>query len=280
MISVVIVGSIAQDDVVMLDARLRPGSHNSASLAGGRIGGGAANTAMAMARAGDRVRVLSAVGPDQAGASLLAQLSGVGVDTSLVSRAAHETTRSLVIIDPDGERTVVNLARAAVPLPAEAASLEADWCYVRSADPALTPVLQQLLARGVKVLAHIPPVTDGLRPARVLVGSASDLDAAFLAAPFASARRVAGDALDWMVVTEGENGAVAYGANKTIRQAAREVVVVDSTGAGDVFAGGLMHALGAGASMAEALRIAVHWGTASVAYAGTIPPAGFPGSAL
>ena len=280
MTSVVIVGSIAQDEVVVLDGPLRPGSHNGARLAGARIGGGAANTAMAMARAGDRVRVVSAVGPDEAGASLLVQLSGVGVDTSLVSRAAHETTRSLVVIDPDGERTVVNLARAAVPLPVGLASLDADWCYVRSADPALTPVLQQLLARGVNVLAHIPPVTDGLRPARVLVGSASDLDEAFLAAPFSSARRVAGDLLEWMVVTAGENGAVAYGANETIRQAARQVEVVDSTGAGDVFAGGLVHALGAGASMAEALRIAVHWGTASVAYAGTIPPAGFPGADL
>jgi len=52
--------------------------------------------------------------------------------------------------------------------------------------------------------------------------------------------------------------------------------VVDTTGAGDAFAAGLMMALGGGAGMAQALQLASHWGGASVGYHGTVPPPEFP----
>ena len=138
-----LVGSIAWDEVVELDAPLRVGSHNAGRWRGGRIGGGATNTAMALARAGEHVQVASAVGSDAAGRRLIDALTAAGVDTTMIDRAAPETTRSLVMLDAGGDRTVVNLARAPVPLPPPFANCEAaaDWVYVRSADPTLTPVL-------------------------------------------------------------------------------------------------------------------------------------------
>ena len=45
---------------------------------------------------------------------------------------------------------------------------------------------------------------------------------------------------------------------------APEVEVVDTTGAGDVFAAGLVHGLVEGRAMVEALRTAVAWGVAAV----------------
>ena len=273
-----VVGSIAWDEIVALDAPLRPGSHNGGHRRGGRIGGGAANTAMALARAGERVQVASAVGGDAAGRRLVDELERVGVDTTLIDRDAAATTRSLVLLDPGGERTVVNLARAPVPLSARFAESEAsaNWLYVRSGDPALTQVLADRVARGGRVLAHLPPARDGFRPAQVLVASASDLDRAFLADPFAAGLRVAGDVLEWMVVTRGAAGARAYGPDAFLEQAARRVDAVDSTGAGDVFAAGLLHAMARGMAMADALATAAAWGAASVRYAGTVPPPEFP----
>ena len=270
-----VVGSVAWDEIVRLDGPLRAGSHNGGCFEGGRIGGGAANTAMALARAGDAVRVVSAVGEDAAGRELLDGLASLGVDVSLVDRHAEETTRSLVMLDPSGERTVVNLARAPVPLPEGLADMAADWLYVRSADPALTEVLARRVAGGGRVLAHVPPVQDDFRRAQVLVGSASDLDEDFLSDPFSAGRRIAGDALEWMVVTYGGMGARAFGPGSVLERRARQVDVVDSTGAGDVFAGGLLHALAAGMTMDDALAAAVRWGTASVGYAGTVPPESF-----
>jgi len=272
----VIVGSIAWDEIVELEGPLRAGSHNNGYPRGGRIGGGAANTAMGLARGGDRVSVVSAVGADSAGAALVARLQELGVDCSWVFREAEATTRSLVMLDAEGERTVVNLARAVVPLPDELDRMEAAWLYVRSADPALTGVLAKRVARGLRVLAHVPPTQTGCRPAQVLVASASDVDAAFLSDPYAAGRCIAGERLEWMVVTYGPDGARAFGPDTVLSEPAPKVTVVDSTGAGDVFAAGLLHGLARSGDMEQALATGVAWGSASVTYAGTVPPRGFP----
>lgn len=274
--NIVIVGSIAWDEIVQLDAPLRAGSHNGGRLREGRIGGGAANTAMALARAGDFVRVVSAVGQDEQGRALLSQLGELGVDLSLVDRNADETTRSLVMLDAAGERTVVNLARARVPLPYGLDRVDADWLYVRSADPALTDVLASRLRFGGRVLAHVPPVKTGFRPAQILVASASDVDRDFLADPFAAGRRIAGEGLEWVVLTYGADGASAFTSGRALHQPAPRISAADSTGAGDVFAAGLLHALAANEDMAHALATAVAWGSESVTYVGTVPPSTFP----
>ena len=97
------------------------------------------------------------------------KLAGMGLDLTHLYRLAQATTRSLVMLDPEGERTIVNLARAEVPLPPDLVGFPADCIYARSADPALTPVLAAL-ARIAMVVAHVPPLVEGFRPARVLVG--------------------------------------------------------------------------------------------------------------
>ncbi len=275
MTGVLVVGSIAWDEVVRLGEPLRVGSHNSGRDAGRRIGGGGANSAMALARAGIAVEVVSAVGENGDGTELVERLSGMGVGVSMVGRHAGPTTRSLVLLDEHGERTVVNLARAALRLPQGLEAVQAGCVYVRSSEPELSHFLQGRRQQGW-VIAHIPPLRAYARAAQVLVGSASDLDDDFLAAPFAAGQAVAGDCLEWVVITRGADGAVAYGRDTVLRQPAPTVPVVDSTGAGDVFAAGLAAALAQGQEMAQALARAVQWGSASVSYAGTVPPEHFP----
>jgi sugar/nucleoside kinase (ribokinase family) len=272
---ILVIGSVAWDEVVRLEAPLQTGAHNAGVWEGRRIGGGAANTALAIAAAGDEALVVSAVGGDLDGERLSSDLARMGVDVRYVDRWGEATTRSLVLLDRTGERTIVNLARAPVPLPPDLADIAADCCYVRSTDPALTPILERRVQKGA-VLAHIPPLTDGIRPAQVLVGSASDLPPAFLTDPYAAGRRIAGAVLQWVVVTYGAEGARAFGEGNVLHQAAPAVEALDTTGAGDVFAAGLAHALARSVDMHEALRIAVDWGSASVCYLGTVPAPGFP----
>jgi ribokinase len=190
-----------------------------------------------------------------------------------VDRSGPVTTRSLVLLDGSGERTIVNLTRASVPLPSDLAEIAADCCYVRSADGGLAPLLTRL-AVAVPVLAHLPPLQPGALPVQVLMGSAADLPGDFLADPFAAGRRIAGVPLEWVVITAGAAGARAYGPRTVLERAAPRVEVVDSTGAGDVFAAGLAHALARGWDMERALATGVAWGSASVQYPGTVPPPG------
>jgi sugar/nucleoside kinase (ribokinase family) len=268
---IVVVGSVSIDEVVALRQPLRGGAHFDGRERGKRVGGGAANTAIPLAFAGHAVTVVSAVGTDPEGSAILARLSEAGVDTSQVMRRAGPSTRSLVLVDPDGERTIVNLHRCREEAPPRRLrTLPADVIYVRSRELDLAPILAGRLDSTL-VVAHVPPSGAGVRPANVLVASAADLADDERLAPWETGRRAAGEALDWIVVTRGPGGAEAHSADRRLLVPARDVAAVDSTGAGDVFASGLLHALAAGASMESALVAAVAWGTCA-AECGGIPP--------
>jgi ribokinase len=262
---IVVVGSVAQDDVVTLRQPLGEGRHLDAAGRRLRLGGGAANTAIPLRHAGHDVSLVAPVGADAAGEWLLAKLQEAGIDVSAVARVPGESTRSLVLVDPAGERTIVNLhrCREAGP-PARLAALAPDAVYVRSRDLDLGGLLAEVAPRAL-VVAHVPPLDAGARPAHVLVGSESDLPPAFLADPWTAGRAVAGDGLRLVVVTRGSRGAEGFSASGRTAVPAPEARVVDTTGAGDVFAAGLVHALALGRPPGEALRTAVAWGTAAVA---------------
>lgn len=268
MARIVVVGSVAQDDVVSLVQPLRAGCHLDASGRRLRLGGGGANTAIPLRHAGHEVTLVAPVGADAVAEWLLAKLQGAGIDVSAVARVPGDSTRSLVLVDPGGERTIVNLnrCREAGP-PQRLASLEADAVYVRSRDLDLCELLAAATARGL-VVAHVPPLGPGSRPAHVLVGSESDLPPGFLADPWAAGREIAGPALRLVVVTRGERGAEAFSAAERFAVPAPRVAIVDSTAAGDVFAAGLVHGLALGRPTRALLEGAVAWGAAAVACPG------------
>jgi sugar/nucleoside kinase (ribokinase family) len=265
---IVVVGSVAQDDVVWLEQPLHEGRHLEGRRRQLRLGGGGANTAIPLRLAGHEVALVAPVGADPLGEWLLAKLQQKGVDVSAVQRVSGESTRSLVLLDPTGERTIVNLHRCREDGPPERLRrLPADAIYVRSRDRDLAPLLAERVG-STPVVAHVPPLAACSRPASVLVGSVSDLPPEFLAAPWSAGRAIAGEALRWVVITLGAQGAHAYGPEARLEVPAPVVPVVDSTAAGDVFAAGLVHALALGRTMEAALQTAVAWGAATVSCPG------------
>ncbi len=278
MARIVVVGSVAADEVVRLAGPLREGRHLEGRTAGRRLGGGGANAAVALAAAGHTVSLVTAVGDDEVGAWQLAELAAAGIETGAVARVAGASTRSVVLVDPGGERTIVNLGRAAeAHPPRRLLDLPADLIYVRTRSLGLAPLLAEVAAR-TPVVAHVPPLGQGVAPAHVVLGSASDLPPDVLADPLAAARRVAGPLLRWMVLTRGVAGARAFPvAGPVLTVPAPQVGARDSTGAGDAFAAGLCHGLvtaGIGAdAMAAALPVAVRWGAEKVRHDGSALPA-------
>ncbi len=269
MARILVVGSVASDEVVRLDRPLAEGAHLEAKSLGARLGGGAANTGLALAFAGNDTVLISSLGGDDLGRGLLAQLNAGGIDTSHVLTIHSPTTRSIVMIDARGERTIVNLERCIDPDPGRLVDIPADVLYVRSRAPGLAPFLSAKAAR-CRIVAHIPPLDAGCLPAHILVASASDLPGEVLSDPFAAGREIAGDILEWVVVTKGADGAKAYGANETLSLAAPSVTALDSTGAGDAFAAGLVHGLAAG--MPLALKTACAFGAEAVRWESSFLP--------
>ena len=188
------------------DSRCARGCTSTAASGAGVSGAARRTRRSPLAFAGHAVTVVSSVGTDPEGSTILARLSDAGVDTSQVMRRAGPSTRSLVLVEPDGERTVVNLHRCREEgPPRRLRTLPADVIYVRSRELDLAPILAARLDSTL-VVAHVPPSGAGVRPAHVLVASAADLSDDERLAPWETARRAAGEALGWIVVTRGPGG--------------------------------------------------------------------------
>jgi sugar/nucleoside kinase (ribokinase family) len=274
MARIVVIGSVARDDVVRLHEEFREGTHLQGAWHGPRLGGGAACTAVPLAHAGHDVVVVGSIGLDDLGEELIAELDATGVDMSQVARIDQPSTRSIILVDGEGERTVINVTRTHQDEPpARLLRLGADCVYVRSRRLDLAPLLREKAGSSL-IIAHLPPcLPEGVRPAHILVASASDVGADVLGDPLEVGRRVAGDLLQWVLVTHGAKGVVAYGQDQTLKMPAPLVKPVDTTGAGDTFAAGLVHALVTGKTMTEALETAVVWGAEATQWESSILPA-------
>jgi sugar/nucleoside kinase (ribokinase family) len=272
MARIAVVGSVARDEVVMLHEPLREGTHIGGAWRGPRLGGGAACTAVPLAYAGHHVVIVGSLGRDDVGVQVMQDLSTTGVDTSQIVYLDQPSTRSIILVNGNGERTIINVVRTHEPRPpARLLSLGAECVYVRSRRCDLAQLLREQAATAL-VVAHVPPADANARPAHVLVASASDVGPDVLDDPLTAGYRIAGDLLQWIVITEGSRGVTAYSDDQILRVAAREIIPVDTTGAGDSFAAGLVHALVSGSSMADALQTGVNWGGEATLWASSVLP--------
>src|SRR5512134_2462610 len=133
MARIAVVGSVARDDVVKLHQPLREGAHIDGAWLGPRLGGGAACTAVPLAYASHKVAIVASIGRDDVGKQVMKELSTTGVDTSQIVLLDQPSTRSIILVNGGGERTIVNLARTHGPSPpARLLLLGAKCVYVRS----------------------------------------------------------------------------------------------------------------------------------------------------
>ena len=276
MARIVVIGSVARDDVIHLTEPLRAGRHLNGVPTHARLGGGGANTAVALAAAGHQVTLLAAIGRDAVGEALLAELAAASVITTALAHLDQPTTRSYILVDPLGERTVINVARCeeAAP-PQRLLDLPADVVYVRSRRLDLAPLLAAK-ANDSLIIAHAPPIEPGMRPAHVVVASLSDLTADQGKSRAVLGKTVSNGLARWTVLTAGGAGAHAYGTTEALATPAQRVRPIDTTGAGDAFAAGLIHALLEHRPMVEALILAVRFGTEATLW----PTSGLPAAAV
>ena len=283
MARLLVIGNANADEVVRLDAPLVAGGHVRGRPEGIRLGGGGANAAGALAQAGHAVTLWAALGEDADGAMIRKACRAHGLDDSGLRTVPGGTTnRHLVLVGPDGDRTLIarrTLAADAAGTPPD--SLTAEGVLVKTFNPALASVMAARLACG-PVVAHAPPDEgdSGIRswPAGVWVTSETEMSPAQRADPWVDAAARGGPDLRWLVITRGARGAEALSRDGTLLVVSAEpgVRVVDTTGAGDVFAAGLLHGLASGAPMEVALRVATAWAGHAITAEGSVPPPGLP----
>ncbi|MFJ3660463.1 ribokinase [Streptomyces sp. NPDC090119] len=236
-------------------------------------GGKGANQATAAARAGAVVSLIGAVGNDAYGTRLRETLEHSGVDTDFLRTVEGPSGTAHIVVDDEGGNSIVVIPGAngtvdhlspgdegliasadalllqlEVPLPAVIAGAEAARRHgVRTV---LTPSPAQPLPE------ELLSVTDVLVPnayeAVTLTGRTDPLDAAVGLL----------DLVPEVVLTLGEAG-VLYVSRDTepLAVPAHQVAAVDSTGAGDTFAGAYAVAV----AEEKPLREALSWAAAAAA---------------
>lgn len=272
---VLVFGTVAADIILRVDALLAPGDHIQAEPLGWRPGGSAANVGCALASAGHVVELIGPVGTDRMARALLRELRHRGVITDRMVRVQGASPRALILIDAQGERTIVGIDRASC---ASGFALRrspdvsgADCLYVESYVRYPTSLAY---AAPTALLAVTPPEEGADRwPADIVIGSESQFPSEWLASPFAFVRTLAGARLRWVVVTRAERGADAYGPGEVCHVPARAIRQVDATGAGDAFTAGLLHGLIEDGDMQRAMHLGAAWGAATGARLQSIPPA-------
>ncbi|HEX4057635.1 MAG TPA: ribokinase [Galbitalea sp.] len=288
--TLIVLGSANRDYTVLVERHPQPGE----TVLGGSLsvatGGKGANQAVAAARAGAKPIFVGAVGTDSVGADILADLAARGVETSAVARAAQPTGIALIQVDSSGENTIVVAAGANATLdPAATAAVVAglaDESAVLLCQLEIPPEVVSAAASEVervhgrfvlnlspsryvspKLLALADPVILNRAEASDLAGSAIDGPADAITI----ARRLLTTCVS-VVITLGEDGVVVGETTGVTHLDAERVTVVDSTGAGDAFAGTLAAALATGSALTDAAKAGLAAGTAAVQHPGAQPP--------
>lgn len=229
-------------------------------------GGKGANQALAARRAGSDVTMIGAVGRDGFAETALALLRRDGVKLSFVAASDRPTGCATIAVDAQGENLIAvasgaNFALTASQVPDRLLGPETTLVLQREIPISENAILiERARARGARIILSFAPAGP-ISPARI-----SDID--IIIANEGEAAALGGDARrelrQALVVTRGAGGAVAYlPGGGQIAVPALPVAPVDTTGAGDTFAG----VLAAGLDQRLALDIALRRASAAAALA-------------
>ena len=282
--TIVVVGSCNVDLVAYASRIPGPGETILGERFAMGFGGKGANQAVMAARLGATVSMIGALGDDDYADMTLRNFAEQGVDASGIQRVAGSSGVAPIWVEPDGTNRIIVVAGAngLVDAPTAAATVGAmtavEVCLGQLEIPqaATLAAFEAARSRGATTVlspapaAPIAPTllaaTDWLIPNEpelwALAGEPiGDSDAALL--------RFAGRSGVRLVVTLGVDGAALVADGRVVRIPARPVVAVDTTGAGDAFAGAFAVGLALRLEAVDAIRLGVACAADSVTRPGT-----------
>ena len=244
-------------------------------------GGSAANMVAAFASLGGKAGYIGKVADDQMGEVFRHDIRSTGVvyDTLPLVRDGITTSRCLVMITPDAQRTMCTYLGASVFfMPADldekmikcaqVTYLEGYLFDESHAKQAFRMAAELAHAAGRKIALtlsdpfcverHRDDFLDLVKNhVDILFANEAEILSLYKTDAFSEAVTQVGSHCEVAVITRSEKGSVIIGKEETIEIAAEPVTqVVDTTGAGDLYAAGFLYGYTRGRPLAECGRIA------------------------
>ena len=260
--------------------------HAGESLGGSAFlaepGGKGFNLALAASRLGVDVDGIFAVGEDVFSPVVLSTFAQVGFSAAMLVHHAGSTGAGVAFVDPKGENCLAVCLGANLALNAEdvgpfaprLARSDLVAATFESPDAPIRAAFALARARDIRTLLNPSPVRpldpEILANVSILVVNAveaSDLgfgafgEAADATTTTPAIEKLLDGGLELLVVTLGERGAIAFRATAPpLHQPAFAVAAIDTVGAGDAFAAGLLTGILVGRPLEDALRYAAACG--------------------
>ena len=261
-------------------------------------GGSAANTVAGMAALGSKCGFVGQVADDQLGRVFKHDINAAGIRFDTAPRDGEPSTaRCMILVTPDGQRTMNTFLGASQFLPAEALDRDlieaAAILYLEGYlwDPeeprkAMRTAIDIARGAGRKVAFTLSDVfcisrhgddfrqllSDGLID--ILFANENEALALCNTEDFEEAVATLAPQVPLLVVTRSEKGAIALAGGERVSVAAEPVAaVVDTTGAGDLFAAGFLHGQANGLSIEQSLRLGAVCAAEIISHYGARPEA-------
>ena len=274
MSKILVIGSLNMDHIVHVPHMVKQGE---TILAKDDLrfvpGGKGANQAYAIGKLGGDVCMLGKVGTDEAGKSMLQNLSEVAVDISKIELSDASTGTAWICVNEEGDNSIVVIpgANKQVDIPYIEKNLselqKAEMVILQLEIPIETVCFaaKEAKQQGKLVILDPAPAKAGL-PAELFsyvdILKPNETELAILTGMDASAKvedmvkELRKLYKGTLVVSMGEKGVLIDDGEHSFRLPARKVAVVDTTAAGDSFVAGMALKLVENQSLEEAIEYA------------------------
>jgi sugar/nucleoside kinase (ribokinase family) len=261
-------------------------------------GGSAANTLAGLSALSHDCAFIGQVADDQLGEVFAHDIRATGIAFTVPARPGQPpTARCLILVTPDAQRTMNTFLGASQFLPAEQINAEliqnAAILYLEGYlwDPeepraAMRTAIDLARAAGRKVALtlsdafvisrHGPDFLAEMDAGRIDILFANEVEITALAgtSDFDAAVAAIAGKVPLLVVTRGEHGAIAVRGDERVAVAAEPVAhLVDTTGAGDLFAAGVLAGLSEGRDLKASLTMGAVCAAEVISHYGARPEA-------
>ncbi len=282
---ILVIGSLNADLVVRSPRFPQPGE----TISGGDLltipGGKGANQAVAAARQSAHVAMVGRVGKDNFAPLLIENLNSNNVNTSHVAHDDAATGTAIIIVDENGQNSIVLSAGA---------NGKVDFHDIDSAPDAEILLLQfeipmdsvlhaakRYKAKGTTVILNPAParqipeelltLTDILVPNESELSLLTNMPVTDVKSAELAAKEILKRGVKTVIVTMGSKGALLVTSTQVTQIETYKVDVVDTTAAGDAFIGGFASAMLHRKSLEESVRYGCACGALATTKLGAQP---------